>query len=88
MRIYANSLMLQISNTNNPLVDILSAIRLAKEFNFKLVLNGAADAPRLIPEIKNANAELILHATMARNGGDMINITMESASHLQEQALP
>ena len=80
MRIYANSLTLQISNTNDPVVDIMSAIRLAKEFNFKLVLNGAAELYRLIPEIKNANAKLILHATMARNGGNMVNITMESAS--------
>ena len=68
--------------TANSSVDIMSAIRLAKEFNFKLVLNGAAEAYRLIPEIKNANAEIILHATMARNGGDMVNMTMESAALL------
>ncbi len=68
--------------TANSSVDIMSAIRLAKEFNFKLVLNGAAEAYRLIPEIKNANAEIILHATMARNGGDMVNMTMESAAIL------
>jgi imidazolonepropionase-like amidohydrolase len=68
--------------TANSSVDIMSAIRLAREFNFKLVLNGAAEAYRLIPEIKNANAEIILHATMARNGGDMVNMTMESAAIL------
>ncbi len=61
--------------TANSSVDIMSAIRLAKEFNFKLVLNGAAEAYRLIPEIKNANAEIILHATMTRNAGDMVNMT-------------
>ena len=53
--------------TANSSVDIMSAICLAKEFNFKLVLNGAAEACRLIPEIKNANAEIILHATPARH---------------------
>ena len=73
--------------TANSSVDIMSAIRLAKEFNLKLVLNGAAEAYRLIPEIKNANAEIILHATMARNGGDMVNMTMESASILTKAGI-
>ena len=73
--------------TANSSVDIMSAIRLAKEFNFKLVLNGAAEAYRLIPEIKNANAEIILHATMARNAGDMVNMTMESASLLTKAGI-
>lgn len=73
--------------TANSSVDIMSAIRLAKEFNLKLVLNGAAEAYRLIPEIKNANAEIILHATMARNGGDMVNMTMESAAILTKAGI-
>ncbi|MBK7123695.1 MAG: amidohydrolase family protein [Chitinophagaceae bacterium] len=73
--------------TANSSVDIMSAIRLAKEFKLKLVLNGAAEAYRLIPEIKNANAEIILHATMARNGGDMVNMNMESASLLTKAGI-
>jgi imidazolonepropionase-like amidohydrolase len=73
--------------TANSSIDIMSAIRLAKEFNLKLVLNGAAEAYRLIPEIKNANAEIILHATMARNGGDMVNMTMESAAILTKAGI-
>ena len=68
--------------TVNSSKDIMSAIRLAKEFNLKLVLNGAAEAYRLIPQIKDAKAEIILHATMARNGGDMVNMTTESAAIL------
>jgi len=68
--------------TANTSVDIMSAIRLAKEFNLKLVLNGAAEAYRLIPEIKASGAELILHATMARNGDDMVNMNRESAAIL------
>ncbi len=73
--------------TANSSVDMMSAMRLAKEFNFKLVLNGAAEAYRLIPEIKAANAEIILHATMARNGGDMVNMTMESAAILTKAGI-
>jgi len=72
-------------NTSN---DIMNATRLAKEFNFKLVIDGAAEAYRMIDEIKAANAEVILHATMARNGGDMVNMTRESAGILTAAGIP
>lgn len=62
--------------------DIMNAIRLSKEFGFKLVLEGAAESYKLTDEIKAANASVILHATMARNGGDMVNMTRESAALL------
>ena len=74
--------------TANSSNDIMSAIRLAKEFNFKLVINGAAEAYRLIPEIKAANAEIVLHATMARNVGDMVNMNRESAAILTAAGIP
>lgn len=74
--------------TANNSTDIMSAIRLAKEFNLKLVLNGAAEAYRLIPQIKEAKAEVILHATMARNGGDMVNMSRESAAILTAAGIP
>lgn len=68
--------------TANSTNDIMNAIRLAKEFNLKLVLDGASEAYRITDEIKTAGAEVILHATMARNGGDMVNMTRESAALL------
>ena len=74
--------------TANTSVDIMNAIRLAKEFNLKLVLDGAAEAYLLIDEIKKANAEIILHATMARNEDDMLNMTRESASILTKAGIP
>lgn len=74
--------------TVNSSKDIMTAIRLAKEFNLKLVLNGAAEAYRLIPQIKESKAEIILHATMARNGGDMVNMTRESAALLTAAGIP
>jgi imidazolonepropionase-like amidohydrolase len=74
--------------TANSSIDIMSAIRLAREFNLKLVLDGAAEAYRLIPEIKAAKAEIVLHATMARNGGDMVNMNRESAAILTTAGLP
>jgi imidazolonepropionase-like amidohydrolase len=74
--------------TANTAVDIMNAIRLSKEFNFKLVLDGAAESYRLINEIKNARAELVLHATMARNDGDMINMSRETAAILTAAGIP
>ncbi len=72
-------------NTSN---DIMNAIRLSKEFNFKLVIDGAAEAYRLIDEIKESKAELIVHATMARNGGEMVNMTRENAALLTKAGIP
>ncbi|MCU0387166.1 MAG: amidohydrolase family protein [Chitinophagaceae bacterium] len=68
--------------------DIMNAIRLSKEFGFKLVLEGAAEAYRITDEIKAAKAEIILHATMARNGDDMVNMTRESAALLTAAGIP
>ena len=73
------------ANTSN---DIMNAIRLSKEFNLKLVIDGGAEAYRIIDEIKTSKAELILHATMARNEGDMINMTRESAAILTTAGIP
>lgn len=74
--------------TANKSTDIMSAIRLAKEFNFKLVINGASEAYRLIPQIKEAKAEVVLHATMARNGGDLVHMSRESAALLTAAGIP
>jgi imidazolonepropionase-like amidohydrolase len=74
--------------TANSSNDIMSAIRLSKEFNFQLVIDGAAEAYRMMDEIKSAGAEIILHATMARNGGDMVNMTRESAALLTRGGIP
>ncbi len=74
--------------TANSSVDIMNAIRLAKEFNLRLVLDGAAEAYRLIDEIKSSKAEIILHATMARNEGDMVNMNRESAALLTAAGIP
>jgi len=68
--------------TANKANDMMNAIRLSKEFNFKLVIDGAAEAYRIIDDIKAANAEIILHATMARNDGDLLNMNRESAAIL------
>jgi len=72
----------------NTAADIMSAIRLAREFNLRLVIEGGAEAYRLIDQIKAARAEIILHPSMARAGGEMINLTMESAALLTKAGIP
>ena len=69
--------------------DIISAIRVAKEFNLKLVLDGAAEAYLVIDQIKEANVPVILHPTMARAGlGETENLSMETAAKLKKAGIP
>jgi imidazolonepropionase-like amidohydrolase len=68
--------------------DILSAIRLAKEFGIRLVLDGASDAHLVLDEIKAAGFPVIVHPTMARSFGDSQNLSMETASKLREKGIP
>ena len=54
--------------TANRANDILTALRMAKEFDIRIILDGAAEAYLLIDQIKAANVPVILHATMSRAG--------------------
>jgi imidazolonepropionase-like amidohydrolase len=68
--------------------DILSAIRLGKEFNAKLVLDGVADAHLVLGEIKASGYPVIIHPSMARSFGETENLSMETASRLRAQGIP
>ncbi len=68
--------------------EIMSAIRLSAEFGFPLVLDGAAEAYLLLDEIREAGAEVVLHAPMARSSGDLKHATMESAAILYRAGIP
>lgn len=68
--------------------EIMSALRLAEEFGFRLVLDGAAESYLLVDEIKAAGVPVILHPTMARPSGEMENITFETASTLRRAGIP
>lgn len=71
----------------NQATEIISAIRLAKEFNLKLVIEGGAEAYRLVNEIKASGAEIIVHATMSRPFGEMANMTFENAAILTKAGI-
>ena len=67
---------------------IMTAIRLAKEFNLKLVLDGVAESYLLIDEIKASKAEVIIHPTKARGYGDMKNMSWATAGILSKAGIP
>jgi imidazolonepropionase-like amidohydrolase len=68
--------------------DILSALRLAREFNIRIVLDGAAEAYLVIDEIKAAGTSVILHPTMYRAAEETENLSMETAARLRKAGIP
>jgi len=71
--------------------DILAALRLADEFDLRLVLDGAAEAYTLIDEIIAAGVPVIVHPGMTRQtgpDGERANITFENAALLWAAGIP
>ena len=68
--------------------DIAGALRLAEEFKFKLILDGAAECYTLIDQIKSAGIRIIIHPTMVRAYGEMQNASFETASKLKAAGIP
>lgn len=63
--------------------DIMTAIRIAKEFNIKIVLDGVSDGHLMINELKASGFPVIVHPTMARPGGERANLSLENAAKLK-----
>ncbi len=68
--------------------DIEAALRLATEFDFRLVLGGAAEATGLLEPLVRAKIPLLLHAPMARATGDLENASFETATKLRAAGIP
>ena len=68
--------------------DILTALRLAEEFGFELVLDGAAECYLVLDRIRAAGVPVILHPTMARAWGETENLSMATAATLREAGVP
>ncbi len=68
--------------------DILSALRLAEEFNIRVVLDGAAEAPLVIEEVKRAGVPVIVHPAMYRSSGETENLSFETAAKLHQAGIP
>ncbi len=68
--------------------DIMSAIRLQKEFGFPMILDGAAEAYLILDEIKASGLPVIVHPSMVRTNGDSKNASMETPAKLYEAGIP
>ena len=69
--------------------DIMTALRLADEFGFRLILAGASDAHLLVDEITAADVPVIIHPTMARAraGGDTQHMAFTTAAELMDAGI-
>ncbi len=74
--------------TANRAQDIASALRLAREFDLRLILDSAAESYLLLDDLKAANVPVIVHATMVRAFGEMENMSFETASKLKGAGIP
>lgn len=68
--------------------DIMTALRVQREFGFPMVLDGVSEAYLVIDEIKEAGVPVIIHPTMIRPFGEAKNSTFETAAKLHEAGIP
>ena len=68
--------------------DILSAIRLGKEFNLRLVLSGVAEAYLVLDQIRESGYPVIVHPAMERARGEAVNIGFETAAKINAAGIP
>jgi imidazolonepropionase-like amidohydrolase len=67
--------------------NIIAALRLAKEFNIRIVLDGASESYLVVEQIKAAGVPVIVHPTMYRAAGEAENLSMETAATLRHAGL-
>jgi imidazolonepropionase-like amidohydrolase len=68
--------------------DLQAALRIADEFEVQVVLDGAAEAYTMLPEIQRAGVWVLPHPAMARTVGELANGTMELPKLLLEARVP
>jgi imidazolonepropionase-like amidohydrolase len=75
--------------TVNRATDIDAALRIAKEFGIRIVLDSAAEAYLVADRIKAASVPVIIHPSMRRGGtGETENISFETAATLRAKGIP
>lgn len=69
--------------------DIMTALRIAKEFNLRLILDGATEGYLIREEIKRAGVPVLVAPTMQRLGTiETLNSTYENAAFLWHAGIP
>ena len=75
--------------TANRATDIDAALRVAAEFDVRIVLDSASEAYLATDRIKAAGVPVILHPTMRRAGmGETENVGFETAAKLRAAGIP
>lgn len=68
--------------------DLVSALRLAKEFDVRIVLDGASEAYLVLDEIRINGVPVIPHPPMQRAFAEMENATVELPAILDRAEIP
>ncbi|TVR14767.1 MAG: amidohydrolase [Balneolaceae bacterium] len=68
--------------------DIITALRIQREFGFPMVLEGASEAYLVMDEIKEAGVPVVIHPKMIRPFGEAKNSSFETAAKLHEAGIP
>ena len=75
--------------TVNRATDIDAALRIAKEFGIRIVLDSAAEAYLAADRMKAAGVPVIIHPSMRRGGnGETENISFETTATLRAKGFP
>jgi imidazolonepropionase-like amidohydrolase len=74
--------------TAHSTTQIATALRLQREFGFRLWLDGASEAYRMIEPIREAGVPVLLHPTMMRAVGEARNKAGDTAVRLAEAGIP
>ncbi len=67
--------------------DIANALRVAREFDIRIILDGGAEAYLLMDELTAANVPVIVHPAMTRAFGEMKNMSFETAARLRHAGI-
>lgn len=68
--------------------DIMTALRIQREFDFPMILEGASEAYLVMDEISEANIPVVIHPLMIRPFGESKNANMETPAKLKEAGIP
>lgn len=68
--------------------DIMTALRIQREFGFPMILEGASEAYLVLDEIKEADIPVIIHPLMIRPFGESKNASMETPARMKEMDIP
>ena len=67
--------------------DILTALRIADEFDIRVVLDGAAEAYLVADEIRAAGVDVIVHPLMARASRERENMSFTTPAKLRDAGI-